>query len=196
MRCNKQRYTDFVKAFEKLHDLKRKFGVEVACRFVGYEERWTGYYSPGDTDTLLFTAGQCYGRLLFLSQQSHLVQCGADTSPGLSMANSLNHEGQRDVVVYGPVVQEFVILKHHSDIAAKTGNASSPDTIRVLSIDNHLSASRSFDQRDQLEQGTLAGAGMAGQKDNLTFLDVKADFRERFAATRIALGHVFKSNHD
>ena len=56
-------------------------------------------------------------------------------------------------------------------------------------------ARRALDQRDQLEQRALAGAGVTGQEHHLAALDVEREVAERLAAVRVALADVVEADH-
>ena len=52
---------DLVEIDENLHDLARKYGVEISGRFVGEQQHGLVYHSARDTDALLFATGQGAG---------------------------------------------------------------------------------------------------------------------------------------
>src|SRR3546814_15811706 len=67
-----------------------------------------------------------------------------------------------------------------------------PSTTRTDTLFPYTARFRSG-QVDQLEQGALAGAGMAGHEQHLARPDVETHVRQRDVAARILLAHVVEA---
>ena len=63
-------------------------------------------------------------------------------------------------------------------LPAELRDAARLDGRGVLIVDEHLAARRALDERDQLQDAALAGAGMAGQERELARLDAERHARQ------------------
>jgi hypothetical protein len=69
------------------------------------------------------------------------------------------------------------------------------DTAEVLVIDDNLAGGRAYQQRDEFQQGTLAGTGVAGEKGHLATVDVKIDIAQGIETAGVTLADVMKLDH-
>src|SRR5690606_39064423 len=89
----------------------------------------------------------------------------------------------------------LVVLEHDAEIAAEIRNAPGGQAPDVLAVDDGLAARGALDQADELEQGGLAGARMAGDEHHLAALDLEADVLERVVLAGVALEDVAELDH-
>ena len=59
----------------------------------------------------------------------------------------------------------------------------------------NLAGARAFHAHDQLEQGTFTRARVAGDKDHLADLDMKAQAIQTHVAIRVTLADLLETNH-
>jgi len=124
-----------------------------------------------------------------------LIKRGAYLAPGFAMPNAGNNERQRHVIGNGAIVEQFVILKYHTDLAAVGGYLAASYPAGVLSIDDDLATGRSFNKSDESKQRTLTRAGMASHEYHLALVDGKAKAGQGFLSARESFGDVLELNH-
>src|ERR1035438_3159704 len=67
-------HADVVESLEQAHDLEREFGVQIAGRFIGDQQRRLRDDRARDADALLFAGRELERSALFLAEQADLVQ--------------------------------------------------------------------------------------------------------------------------
>ena len=195
MTGNQYRHANFVEAAKDAHDLKGKVGIEVARRLIRNQQLGPRDDRARDTNALLLARRQRGGALLFLTQQPDLVERSAHAASGFTWPDSRDDQWQRDVIEYRAVMQQAMILEHHADFATVGRNFSARYLAGVAAIDNHLAAGGALYQGNQLEQGALAGAGMAGHEDHLAAFYVDAEVLQGFVATGVSFADILKTYH-
>ena len=162
MTGDEHRHADFVEASKDVHHFDRKVRVQIAGGFIGDEDRRLADDGARNPDPLLFACGQFDRQTLFAAEQPDLIERGPDSFADFLRPYACDDERECDVVEDRPVVQQFVILKNHADLTPVGWNLAAGDARHILAIDDELSASRPFDQRNELEQARFACAGVAG----------------------------------
>src|SRR5262245_10770344 len=193
---DQQRDADLVEASEQLHDLEGEIGVEVAGGLVRDDHLRPTGHRAGDADSLLLARRQSDRRVRLAAEESHDVERRAHAFLDLSAGCAGDYERQRDVVEHHAVVEQLMVLEHDAEPLAKAGNLPAGDPRRVLIVDHDGAARRALDQRDQLEQGALTGAGGSGENRELAALEGEAHARQRLAAVRVALVNVLEADQD
>ncbi len=89
-----------------------------------------------------------------------------------------------------------MILEHHADLSPVSRNSSARNVSRIYAINDDLAAGGAFDQCDQLQEGALARAGVAGHEDHLAGVDVQGQPPKRVMSAGIALGDFFDADQD
>ena len=79
--------------------------------------------------------------------------------------------------------------------AAQFRDAAAAQAVQVLPVDRDMPARRPFDQRDQLEQGALARAGMPGHEGHLAGSELERQLVHRLVPGRVALGDLVEADH-
>ena len=82
-------------------------------------------------------------------------------------------ERERDVFRGGPIFQQTEVLKHDSEPPTKLGNFVHPQRAHVVAGNADLARRRLLLGEQQLHDGGLAGAGVAGQKDEFAWFTRK-----------------------
>ena len=158
---------DRVETLEQPHHLQRELRVEISRGLVRDDDRRLGNNRARDADPLLLAGRHLDREALFAPEQPDLVERGADPPVNLAAGNPGDDQRQRHVVPDRPVVQQLVVLENHADVAPVRRYAAPAQRGDAAAADQNLPARRSLDQRDQLECGALAGAGVAGQEYHL-----------------------------
>ena len=112
-----------VEFLEKLHDLLRLAGVEVAGRFVGQDELWLGDDRARDRDELLLAAGELARVEIFFSDDRETIKGIGDKSGAFRFAVTSIREGNVEIFVDGQVVEQVVVLKNEPNLLVAQGGA-------------------------------------------------------------------------
>ena len=158
------RHADLVEALEQFHDLERELRIEIAGGLIGNEQRRLRHHRPRDADPLLLAGREFQGERFLLAEQADLIQRRPHAFVDFALRNAGDDQRQRHIVGHRPVMQQFVILKHHADLPAKLRDAARLDARGILIVDDHLAARGPFDECDQFQDAALARPRMAGQK--------------------------------
>ena len=165
MARDQHRDADFVEALEDVHDLERQVRVEVAGRFVGDQQRRLADDRARDADALLFAGRQldraaCARGRAGRPGRARRARACRFPSPARRRSRAAGRRCRRPAgpsAACGPGTR----CRSGGGTAGSSARARStvfcPFTISVP-------ARRPLDQRDQLEQRALAGAGVTGQE--------------------------------
>ena len=97
----------------------------------------------------------------------------------IRVAAPCQHQGQQNVVPHREGVQEIEVLEHKAQvIPAEGGNVLLPDGHDILSIQQYLAAGGFIQSRQNIQQGGLAGAGLAHDGHILPGLHRKVHLRQ------------------
>ena len=170
--------------------------VEVAGGLVGQEDRGIVHQGAGDGDPLLLAAGKLAGIGPGLAGESHLGQYpGHPGGDGVApRAGHLQREGH--VLLGRPVFQQPEVLEDDAEPAAQLGYFVHPQVAHVVARDPDLARGWLLLGEEQLHDGGLAGAGMAGEKYELTLPDPEGDVLEGERTVGIRLVDVGEADHD
>ena len=158
-------------------------GIERAGRLVGEDELRAGDQRAGDGDALLLAAGDLVG---ILAQQRFDAQPPRKRGEfGLHVGKALTgeHEGQEDVVADGEGIQQVELLEHEAEVlAAEGGHLALAHGGHVPPGEQHLAAGGRIESGEDVEQGGLAGAGLAHDGDELALVHGEIDVAQRLDA--------------
>ena len=90
--------TDLVQFFQQVHQPDRDIAVDVAGRFVGEQQLWTGNDSAGDSYPLLFAAGKRCRLGIDLTVEPHPTEQLGDMIPNLVFLRAGDAKRQRDII--------------------------------------------------------------------------------------------------
>ena len=99
------------------------------------------------------------------------------------------------LVEHAAVGEQAMILEHHADAEPMLRDAAAPHAREFAIVDGDVAARRPLGEADQLEQGALAGAGMAGHEGDFTRADLEADFGQCVESGLVALGDIVEADH-
>ena len=169
--------------------------VEVAGRLVGHEDRGVVHQRPGDGHPLLLAAGELARIGPALGGEPHLRQHAHDPrGDGVApRAGDLEREG--DVLRRGPVLEQPEVLEHDAEPPPEPRNLVGAKGAHVVARHPHLAARRPLLGEQQLHDGGLAGAGVAGEEDELALADPEGDVLQGQRAVRIGLVDVGEADH-
>src|SRR5258708_6168509 len=184
-----------IEAFEQIHDLDGKVGIEIAGGLVGNEQRRLRDHRARNAHALLFAGRKFQGAVPLLAEQTDLIERRAHALVDLALRHAGDDQRQRHVVRHGPVVQQLVILKYHAYAFAELGDAARLYPGGILVVDEHLAARGAFDERDQFQNTALAGTGVAGQKRQLAVIDLERHAGQGLAAVGVALVDLVETDH-
>jgi hypothetical protein len=188
-------HAHLIEALEQSHDLERELRIEIAGGFIRNEQCRFGDDRPRDAHPLLLAGRELQGAIALMAEQADLVERRAHTLVDFALRHAGDDQRQRHVVRHRPVVQQFVVLEYHTDLAPELGDAARLDARRILLVDEHLTARGTLDEGDQFQDASLACARVAGQEGELAAADVKRHAGEGFAAVRVPLVDLVESNH-
>ena len=83
------------------------------------------------------------------------------------------------------VIEDFVVLEHDTDMLAHEADLVVAQFAQVLVVEPHFAFAGLGNTGNQLEDGGLAGAGMAGDKISFAFFDLEADVFQGFKTAEI-----------
>ena len=180
---------------EDAHDVDGEVRVEIARGFVGDEDGRPRDHGAGNTDALLFAGGQFHGEAGFAAEQAHLVQCSPHALVDFAARHPIHDERQGHVVEHGAVVEQFVVLEDHADMAAERRDGGACQFGDFLAPDNDFAPGGAFDGSDEFQQGALAGTAVTGEKDHLARVHMEAGIHQGLAAGGIAFPYAFEADH-
>src|SRR5690606_36599617 len=125
--------------------------------------------------------------------QAHAFEHRAHPLADLGAAGAPQDQRQGHVLADGAVGQQAVVLVDHADLAPVQGDLAATHALQVALAQQHRAAGGAFGQVDELEQGALAGAGMAGDEQHLALVHAEADIDQRLVPPGVLLGDVFES---
>src|SRR5690606_36018089 len=127
-----------------------ELGIQVAGRLVRDDELRTARDGPRNADALLLAGRQRDRRVPLAPEQPDLIERGAHAARDLAGAEPDDHEGQRDVVEHGAVVEQLVILKDDADLLTERRQRAPRHPRRVMPVDEHGAYGRLLDLWDAL----------------------------------------------
>ena len=142
--------------------------VQGPQRFVQKQHFGAVYQGPGNGYPLLLAAGHLGGipvpQLFQLGQVQHLV----DALLCLVVGHSLHLQPEMDILRYGHMGEQGIVLEYHVDIAfirRQIGN--------ILAVQDDPAGSRRFQTGDHAQQCGFAAAGGPQQRNEFTVVDSK-----------------------
>ncbi|MNT34582.1 hypothetical protein D3C72_1705760 [compost metagenome] len=148
--------------------------VQRAERFVHQQHARLDRQRPRDPHALLHAAGDFPRQLVLGGQQAHQVQRGAralDQLGALFLGPEHALDGQVHILETVQPRQQRMVLEHHRAVRAGAGDLA-------LGAQQHAAGGPS-QAGDQVQQGRLAAARMADQRDELALLDRQVDVAQR-----------------
>ncbi len=149
--------------------------VKGAGRLVGEDQPTLTDQRPGDRDPLLLATGHLVGIAVGQLVQPQLVQGADGGPPGLADPAAVELEREADVLGRGERRDEVEVLEDHADPAAtQRGEVGRAQRRGRLAVDLDAASGRQVEGAREVEQGRLAAAAGAHDRDELTGLDGEA----------------------
>jgi hypothetical protein len=180
---------------EQLEDPAGGALVEVTSGFVGQEDRRVVDERPGNRDALLLTARQFSGIGTPARRQPDLRQDAVDASRDRVGPCTRDLQREGDIFFRRPVLQQPEVLEDDAEAAPELGYFAPREIGDVEPRDAEFPMGRSLVGGDELEDGGLPGAGVAGQKDKLPLRNAEGEVLYGHSASRIGHRYLRKSNH-
>ena len=161
--------------FQLQTKLHAQLGVEVGQRLIQTDDGRPGDERTGNRHALLLSAGELRYRLFeLLVGKIDLFGDGADLFVHLRLAQLLDAQTERDVVVHGHRREERIALEHDADVPLLDGDMGD-----IPIADEHLPLRRLDEAGDGAERRGLAAAGRAEKCEKLALPDVDVDIVQR-----------------
>ena len=91
--------------------------MQVACGFIGQQQRGPVNHGASHANQLLLSAGKLVGIKIFLGDNLEMVQRLCHHALPLSARDVLVRQRQIDVLLHRQVVQQVIALEDHADFA-------------------------------------------------------------------------------
>ena len=160
---------------ERLHDLMRGAGIEVASRFVCQQQTRRVDQCPGDGDALLLSTGELSRRVAFALGQTEQCQSlprPRNTRPGTDGTLCRIEQWQSDILDRTGAGQQIETLKHEAEaFTANAGQLRLGQPGHVDTLEEILSAAGSIEAAQNRHQSRFAGSGRAHDGNELAGLD-------------------------
>ena len=145
--------------------------VERRERLVHQQHVGIGGERAGEADALLHAAGQLVREMaLEAGEPDHLDQRLRDLAPRLAR-HALELEAELDVVLHGAPGQQPELLEHHRAVGAGPGDR--------LAVHADVAGVRLDQPEQDIEEGALAAAGGADDRQELALADVDVEVLQR-----------------
>ena len=147
---------------EQLQQIVGGPGVQGAGGLIRQDDLGVGDERPGCRGPLLLSAGDLVGVLAQDVGNPQLLRQRLQLSLHFLIGPPRQHQGQEDVVPQRESVQQVEVLKHEAQMgAAESRQVPFPDIGQGLTVQKHLSGGGPVQRRQDIQQGGLAGAGLA-----------------------------------
>ncbi len=158
--------------------------VERAERLVEQQQLRPLGQAACERDALLLASRQLMGLALGELAELHELEHGLDALGDPVLGHAFALQSERDVLPHRQVREERIRLEHHVDRAV-VGR----DVGEVAAVEHDAPRGRRLEAREHAQQGRLAAAGGADQREDLALGDVQVDVIHGLVAAEI-LDHV------
>jgi hypothetical protein len=163
-----------VEVVHEVDELGGVAGVEVGGRLIGEHQGGTMDDGAGDGDTLAFAAGEQVGTLIGAGGEADTFKSGGGALTAFVAVESLDEQGELDVLGGGEYGDEIEGLKDETDLpAAQGGEALWIQLGGVYAIDEDAAGGGLVDAADEVEEGGLAASTGTGDGEELAGGDVE-----------------------
>lgn len=168
-----------VEVAHQVNELGGIAGVEIGGWLVGKDK--SGAMDDGASygDALALTAGEQVRTMISTSGEADILQGFSHTAAAFRAIESLNEQGELDVLGSGEDRDEVEGLKDEADLfAAEDGGLGRTKPAGVNAFDENPAAGGFVDTANQVEKGRLAAATRAGYGEKLAGTDGEAQAAE------------------
>jgi hypothetical protein len=153
--------------------------VEVAGGLVGQEQRGGLDQRPGQRRPLPLAAGEFGRPILQPLAQAHAIQQHPRPVERRRRGGAGGHGGQQHVFQHGALRQQVMLLEDEADLPiAKGGQLRLGQLERVQAVERHPPAAGRLQGAQHAQQGALAGAAGADNRQVLPALHGQRDIAE------------------
>ena len=166
-------------AHQLLLQIAARQRIEGAEGLIEQQQPRADRQGAGDRHPLLHAARELRGKFLGGGRQPHHRQVALHDLVPLGRAELAHHpvHRQRHVLAHGLPGQQRIVLKHHHPVGPRLGH--------LPPIDQDAAMAGLRQARQQVQQGALAAAGMADQRDEFALADLQVDVLEGHIAAAI-----------
>ncbi|MCY1444794.1 hypothetical protein D9M71_612800 [compost metagenome] len=169
-----------VDLFQQFHHPTGHLAVQVAGRFVGQQQARAAGQGAGDGGALLLAAGQFGGVMLHARAQAHLAQRTFDALLALAGRHAAVAQRHVDVVEQVQVGDQVEALEDETDLlVAQAAAGVVAQLAHVLPIEHVGAAGEGFQQAGDIEEGGLARAGRAADRDVVALAHMQVQRTQR-----------------
>ena len=162
--------------------------IDIRPGLVEQDRLRSGRERPGERDTLLLTTGELMG--VAVAEPTEVDEREQHRDPRRTI---LAGEPEGDVLGHGEVGEERVVLEHHPDSPSLGGDPAALSRDR-LAGDRDPPRIGCLEPGDQAEQGRLAAAGRAEERDDLAAIDAERRRRDSLHVPE-ASAHALECDH-
>ena len=176
------RFSVVIQLLKDAHDLFRRVRVEIAGRLVGEKNRRIRDERACDRNALLLSAGKLRWIMTFASFQSDAFdRSSRRRMPFFARPSEVAVEQRKlDVLDCRSAREQIEALKNESDFRVANHSALIAIELRDVDAVEHVGAGRrTIETSDDVHQRRFAGTGRTHDGDELAFIDVEVDARER-----------------
>ena len=141
-----------VQLVEQRQDFVRRLGIQGAGRLVAQQDAGFAGQGPGDTNSLLLSAGQLCGMLFRMVREAQLLQQVRHTPVDLRLCTALQPQREGYILCDSFCVQQIEMLKNHADPPPRGAQLGRRETGHLTPADSHPPGVRSFQQIDRSDQ--------------------------------------------
>src|SRR5262245_44936923 len=170
-----------VQLTQQVHDRLAVPRVQVACRLVREKDCRLARERAGDSDALLLAAGELRRVVVHAVRHADALERVQRRLAALFAVHAFTvGERQLDVLQHRQVADQVEGLEDEADALVPDLRARGASERRdVLAVEQVLALGRRIEEAEQREQGRLAAARRAGDREELAFRDVEVNTVER-----------------
>src|SRR5207237_5687519 len=172
---------------EELQDAVGQRGIEVSGGLIREQDGGLVHQRASDGHALLFASGEPPRQAGRFVRETHLIEAPAGALADVRVGGAQHLERVPHVLQPGPVVEELEILEDDPDVAPQVRNPDLADPSDVLAADQDLPAGGLLRAEEEPQERALAGAGRAGEPDELALLDAQGDVVQHGGVAGISL---------
>ena len=180
--------------FQQLQDGFDRFRIQRRGRFIGEKYGWIGHDSACDADTLLLSAGELCGVLIFVLGETDHLEDVIDAFLLLCLRHIGKLQRECDISCHCAGGQQVEMLEDHADAFALAAQFRLGELHHVFAIDQDFACGRWFKHIDAADQGRFPCTRLPDDTVDLTISDGDADVVQCFEIA-IYFRYMFEFNH-
>ena len=190
MRDDQNRGAEGVDLFEQHHNFERTRRVKIARRLVGDDDAGIVDKRSCDGDALLLAAGQLVREPAALRFQTNQLEHIRHALADLLFRRTDHAHGECDVFIDRLVADQAEILKDDAERPAQIRHGAAAELFDGEAVDKRAAGGRAQFGGQNFDDGGLAGAGRADQKDKFAIVDLHGNAVQRDRAGVVGFMHI------